>query len=96
MAKYRGKVAHTTTGAPLNYEVAQYKMVDNPRLYVRGATEERLNSSQVEWVRIRVWSADPTQDKYMQLWGPFLARDVIEGEMEAAFDDPDYLEAIGA
>lgn len=93
---YRGEFEHGDRAGTLRWEVVQYKMVSSDRFYVRGATPSKLDSSDIEWVRLRVDSINnPGEYKYVQLWGPYLRRDVIEGELAAAFDRDDYLEAIG-
>lgn len=89
----RGKL--DTKAGELKWEVVQYKMGHRDKPYTRGATPDKLDSFGSDWVTIRVVNPDNGEEIFTTLWGPYLSMDVIEGELEAAFDTDAYLEAIG-
>lgn len=92
----RGVIANDS-GDEFGYEVVQYKMRSKGRVYVgRSANYAKLDSRDIDWARIYVHrKGNKDEGLYTTLWGPYLSRSTIEGELSVVMDDDNYLEAIG-
>lgn len=92
----RGRFS-TDSGDEYQYNVVQYRMTDSDRTYVRGATPEKLDSAELDWVRLYISDpkGDPTGGIYATLYGPYLDVEDMEYELAAWFDESDYGEAVG-
>lgn len=84
-------------GDEFTYEVVQYKMRGNSRVYKgRSANYDKLDSRDIDWARFQVRRKDGDGDGlYTQMWGPYLSRSTVEGELSVTMDDENYLEAVG-
>lgn len=84
-------------GDNFEYEVVQYKM-RGPRVYkARSASYAKLDTSDIDWVRIHVTrnGGDGSDGLFTTMWGPYLNQSTIESELAVLMDDDGYLEAIG-
>lgn len=74
-----------------NYEVVQYKMVDSDHHYTRGASWDKFDSDDLDWARISVTREGGTgESQIVTFYGPWLDQDLLEGELEVAFDEGEY------
>lgn len=79
----------TSDGDEYHYNVESYRVLGNDHDYVRGISEGRLDSDELDFCRVHV-TRDDGFDQYVTLWGPHIDQDLLEGELEIMFEEGDY------
>lgn len=72
-------------------------MLGSDHDYVRGASWDKLDSFDLDFARISVTKEGGTGDaQIVTFYGPYLGQDVLENELDAAFDENgEYGEVVG-
>ena len=74
-----------------NYNVGSFRELGNDHDYVRGITEDRLNSDELDFARIEITKeGDSDYSQWITLYGPYLDIEDIEGELEVMYEEGDY------